>query len=303
MEPLGGQCPELGVGAVATVRSVVEGVRERRVTAVDVPALLQPLAVPVVRDERGAGVVAAGEDRRGLRAVQIRDAREESVHAVSRFDAGHRVVAPEQPVVTPSRLVRDRLQLRAGLAVEHGQVLGSVHDEALEVPEAVVAAAGRGVDVDEVVGELGGGIRRQRVVVTHLGTPRLLERRRPLPGDDLVPLVPREEHLREVRAEVVVAHAVVVVVRHARPDVPARQGDRTLLDQVAIPVGRGRGPRSGLHHQLAAPVAVEVVREELGVVRARADVLPERDAVQQLALERVGVHEHLTGVSDLGHVL
>ncbi len=63
------------------------------------------------------------------------------------------------------------------------------------------------------------------------------------------------------------------------------------------------GAWSRLEHQLRPAVTVEVVDEELGVVRARPDVDAEADAVEQGAVETVGVEVHRPGVADLGDVL
>ena len=105
VEALRGERAELRVGAVAAVRAVVERVGHRRPAAVDVPALAQPAAVPVVGDQRGPGVVAAGEHRRRTLAVEVGDAGQEPVDPVARLDPGHRVVAPHQAVVVPAGLV------------------------------------------------------------------------------------------------------------------------------------------------------------------------------------------------------
>ena len=227
MEALRRDLPVHGVGAVAAVRAVVERVRHRDVARVDVPALLELLAVPVVRDERRARVVAAGEDRRRRLPVEVRDAGQEAVDAVAGLDAGHGVVAPEQTVVAATRLVVDGLELLAGRPREHREVLGTVDDEALEVAQHVAGAAAGGVDVDEVVGERRRVLRRQRVRVLRRDAERRLDGRRPVARDDLGVAAPALEHGDQVVEVALLAQPVVDGVGDAGVAVALGQRRRT----------------------------------------------------------------------------
>ncbi|MCY1230252.1 hypothetical protein D9M72_426580 [compost metagenome] len=63
------------------------------------------------------------------------------------------------------------------------------------------------------------------------------------------------------------------------------------------------GAVRGLHRQLGLAVAVKVVGEQLGVVRARPDVVAQIDAPQLGAVHLVGVHVDVAGIAGLRVVL
>ena len=124
------------------------------------------------------------------------------------------------------------------------------------------------------------------------------------PAHDLGVLGPALEHLDEVILVVRRAHAVVVGVRVAGGDIRLGHGDVPLARDGAVGVvGDRLRAGCGLQHRLGATVAVEVVDEELRVVGAGADVHAEVEAVEQRAVELVGVDVDGPGPAELGDVL
>jgi hypothetical protein len=304
VEALRGQRRELGVRAVASVRGVVERVGHRREPAVDIPALAELLAVPVVGDDGRTRVVAAGEDRAGVHSVEVGDAAEIAVDAVAGLDARHRVVAPGEAVVVALGLHRHGLQLTAGGPVEHGHVLRAAENEPLERAQLVAGAAAGSIDVHEVVGQLRGIRLAQRVIVRDLDAERLLEGRRPLAARDLGKLLPAHEHVHHMVVVALAAHTVVVLVRDAGLPVVLGKRDETFgCHSARRVVGGALRSGSRLQQHLALAVAVVVVGEHLRVVRPRADVHAEVDAIEQPAVGLVGVDVDVAGVADLRDVL
>src|SRR5690606_475377 len=187
---------------------------------------------------------------------------------------------------------------------EHGEVLRSGDDEALEGTQVVVGAAARRVHVDEVVNERLGVRTGERVVVLGGDPERLLQRGRPLPGHHLRVLVPALEHLHQVLVVVLGAEPVVVLVGDAGLAVLLRDGDVALRDHFPVPVVLGDlGAGGGLEHHLGLAVTVEVVDQELGVVGSGPDVHAQVDAVEQGAVQLVRVDVDVAGVALLGDVL
>ena len=231
---------------------------------VERPALDELAVDEVPRDDHGARVVAATHDERGVLAVEVRDAREEPVDPVA-------VGITPRTDRPPARLVVDRVDRRAGLPVEDGEVLGPAQDVAARVAVVGARVADHGADaVDRAVGRLERHLRAPVAVeVEHL------ELRVVRAGAD-------------VHAEVDAPQARAVELHRFGVDLAGVARLRVVLRDRRVPE----------EHQLVLAVAVEVAHR--AVARPVGDGLAVGQhvvgrLVQRDVVELVRPHAELVG--------